>query len=487
MALVAFVRNTRTTLRPLIALGLCLWLLGWATMLYRMAGRGPLGGRYDPTAITAHHRLLAHFVQQIPHDAAVSATAAVHPHVSHRRYVYQFPLGLPELGKPGQADWALLDVTTNTDLAPGDVKSDVDKLLARDWGVVDAADGFLLLQRGAANKVIPKAFYDFARLPLTDAVQPSSTVEPTVEPLALVEVNIEDWLRWRQTRIVTTWQVGHGFDPASVAPQFDLLTPDGEAFYALSAATPPALIWYSPDRWQLGERIKITTLPLYLPRIWALAVANREVVNLKDTAQRPFVQSDDQRTVVAAYQRDSHGQIEPLWLGATPPPEATKVSVQLPTSAGDERVLAWGWVESGRTQLGAVVTVRLQWEGWLNGWPSDYAAFVHLRRNGETVDQRDGTPRWFLLYSLHDRRVWNQAAEDLRQFIIPGNARNGEIWSVVAGLYNTGTGKRVLLMDGNGKGIGEEWVVREFRIDNTVVPDQTCALIAPTCLSQPVK
>ncbi|MEZ4582416.1 MAG: hypothetical protein R3A10_12405 [Caldilineaceae bacterium] len=57
-------------------------------------------------------------MDQLPRDAAVTATAAVHPHVSHRRYVYQFPIGLdadaPELGN---ATWALLDVTTNTDMA----------------------------------------------------------------------------------------------------------------------------------------------------------------------------------------------------------------------------------------------------------------------------------------------------------------------------------------------------------------------------------
>ncbi len=51
------------------------------------------------------------------------ATAAVHPHVSHRRYVYQFPTGLES---PGQAEWALLDVTTATDMAPGDVRATVE-------------------------------------------------------------------------------------------------------------------------------------------------------------------------------------------------------------------------------------------------------------------------------------------------------------------------------------------------------------------------
>ena len=96
------------------------WILGWSLCTYVEHGRGPWGGRYDPAPITAHHRLLARFVAQLPADAAVTATAAVHPHVSHRRYVYQFPLGLDA---PVPAEWALLDVTTNTDMAPGDLKA----------------------------------------------------------------------------------------------------------------------------------------------------------------------------------------------------------------------------------------------------------------------------------------------------------------------------------------------------------------------------
>ena len=74
--------------------------------------------------------------------------------MSHRRYIYQFPLGLDA---PVPADWALLDVTTNTDLAPGDLKAQVDTMLAADWGVVDAADGFLLLHRGAPGKTFRRS------------------------------------------------------------------------------------------------------------------------------------------------------------------------------------------------------------------------------------------------------------------------------------------------------------------------------------------
>ena len=148
---------------PLLALGLVSlgWSLAWAGGVYAQSGRGPLGGNLDPTPVTAHHQLIDRFTAQIPPDAAVSATAAVHPHVSHRQHIYQFPKGLNAPANP--ATWALIDVTTNTDLPPGDVKFTVDALLAADWGIVDAADGFLLMAKDAPAKTIPDAFYDFAR------------------------------------------------------------------------------------------------------------------------------------------------------------------------------------------------------------------------------------------------------------------------------------------------------------------------------------
>ncbi|MEZ4663349.1 MAG: DUF2079 domain-containing protein [Caldilineaceae bacterium] len=154
MNAVALLQNARTALRPLLAWGLTIWVAIWAGGLYLDSGRGPLGGHFDPQIISAHDRLLAHFTAQIPPDAPVAATAAVHPHVALRRYVYQFPKGVDpaELNAPGfesgvPAEWALLDVTTNTDMAPGNLKERVEQMLAADWGVVDGADGFCCCTR----------------------------------------------------------------------------------------------------------------------------------------------------------------------------------------------------------------------------------------------------------------------------------------------------------------------------------------------------
>ncbi|RME60130.1 MAG: DUF2079 domain-containing protein, partial [Caldilineae bacterium] len=266
MALFSLWTNAATALRPLLLIGLVLWLLAWSVAGYADAGRGPLGGRYDPTPVGAHERLLARFVAQIPPDAAVTATAAMHPHVSHRQWVYQFPLGL---NAPVPATWALLDVTTNTDMAPGDLKATVDEMLAGDWGVVDAADGYLLLRRGATDKTIPDAFYDFARGAPQEKLEGASV---SFGPLTLLGVEVLDWPRWRQTKLTTVWRVEEGFTPGSVGPWVEVRTPAGDAVHTLAEVAPPALVWLPPERWRPGDVIRLQSLWLFLPRTWGVVV-----------------------------------------------------------------------------------------------------------------------------------------------------------------------------------------------------------------------
>ena len=286
MAAMAMVQNARTALRPLLTAALLIWLLAWAGVNYLEHGRGPLGGRYDPTPISAHHQLLGRFLTQLPPDAVVTATAAVHPHVSHRRYVYQFPMGLET---PVLADWALLDVTTNTDMAPGDLKTVVETMLAADWGVVDGADGFLLLHRGAPDKQIPDAFYSFVRTHIA-ASAPAA-------PLELLSVEAVDWPRWRQTRLVATWQVGEGFNPTEDGPSLAVVTPAQETIASLGTTTPPALVWYPPERWQPGDRVRVEMLPLALPRtvgVLATSVADQALAIFRRLGDDSLARLPDQ-------------------------------------------------------------------------------------------------------------------------------------------------------------------------------------------------
>ncbi|MBK8051436.1 MAG: DUF2079 domain-containing protein [Anaerolineales bacterium] len=463
MTAAALAQNARTSLRPLITLGLVIWMLAWPVANYLQHGRGPLGGRWDVAPITEHHRLLAHFTGQLPPDAAVTATAAIHPHVSHRAYVYQFPMGL-ETPKP--ADWALLDVTTNTDMAPGDVKSTVEAMLAADWGVVDAADGYLLMQRGATNKEIPPEFYSFARMPAASA---------PLAALALTEVDALDWPRWRQTRLVADWTTGPEFDPAQQEPQFEVVTPAQQVVATQATAAPPALVWQPAAMWAPGETYRLTTLPLVLPRTTAvrtdggaasIAAIFRRIAHDKLVELPPTM----------AQQQDLSAALAP---GLLAPVRGAEATFALP-DGNPLRVQVW--TEDRSFWPGDSVDLWLQWEG--GAWPESLTPFVHLRRDGGNVAQADGAPAFFGALDADTNMAISGYVNDWRQFQIPAEVDPTGAWQLAIGLYDPVTGMQAPVVDAAGQTLGDELILDGLKVQPAPMPDQTCALLPATCAAQ---
>ncbi len=485
MALAAFARNSRTTLRPVLALLLGIGVLSGALTGYLAAGRGPGGGRYDPTPITAHHRLLARFLAQIPAEAALTATAAVHPHVSHRRYVYQFPIGLEP---PGAADWALLDVTTNTDMAPGDLKTRVAQMLAADWGVVDAADGFLLLHKGAATKTIPPAFLSFTRL--ADA-PPATDANAENHLPRLQQVSVQDWPRWRETKIVTEWAAPQTFDPAGLSLGFGVYTPDGTQLYRSSDAFPPAWLWYPPPSWQPVETTRATTLQLYLPRIWGVVARQLLTTGTVDNQVRA---ADGMASLTAIYARQPDGQLTALpidlfhkadWgqtLATHFKQPLAAASATLRPTPNQTLTLRAGWPDQPLPP-GGTLNLWLQWQG--KRWPADLTVFVHLRHNGQNRTQADGPPRYFVLYNVDETLHGQGFANDWRQLTLPPDLHPGDQLTLVVGLYQPQNGQRAEVVDASGQAIGNEFTLGQITVGAPATPDQSCALIPATCASQP--
>lgn len=461
-----------------------IWLLAWAVGLYWFMGRGPLGGRYDPAPATNHHQMLDRFTSQLPSDAAVSATTAVHPHISHRRFAYPFPNGVQTAD---QADWALIDVTTATDMAPGNVRDVIEQMLANDWGVVDAADGFLLLRRGVADKTIPAAFYDFTRRQ-ADGTTPSA-------PLTLLGVEVEDRPLWRQSQIITRWQVGDDYTDG-LRPWLQVLTPNEERIYAFDDLTPPALIWHPPADWRPGETITITTPPLSLPLVWGIAAGIAHGPNpaqpadrlpLEDFLATPALLTGDRLDLVSAYHRDAESALQTLDEDAL---LASDFGASLAQRLGEPiSQTTAGFLAPGGTTIGLQAWLPGQsaqrgrpldlWLRWLDGIPDGYVAFVHLRQGKETVAQADGPPRLFLI------QPGAKPVNDWRQLSLPSNVSAGVPLEVVVGLYSLANGSRLELVDADGQSLGSELNLGQVTSSDPPVPDQTCALIPTTCASQP--
>ncbi|MEM7346477.1 MAG: DUF2079 domain-containing protein, partial [Chloroflexota bacterium] len=138
------------------------YLLVFTMFNHFIRGRTPLAPTFSIPQITPHHELASRFLDQVPPQVAVSAQNPFVPHLSHRPNIYTFPR------VDEDTEWLLLDVGGGERaIFPFDnwttYHQSITPFLNQDtFGLVDAADGYLLLRRGAPQKSVPQAFYTFA-------------------------------------------------------------------------------------------------------------------------------------------------------------------------------------------------------------------------------------------------------------------------------------------------------------------------------------
>ncbi len=239
-------------------------VLGGALIGQRLWGVLPGSGNHLALSVTDHHRRAAAVIAQIPPDAAVSAQDRLNPHVSGRRTLYIFP-------RVDDADYVLLDATGPAwPQHPADLRRSVDDLLAGDFGVAAAADGYLLLRRGAANKTLPPEFF-------TTWTQPGMQVESEGFIAISVVFGDEngDLLALRSYRVandrygelvVELWW--EALRPLDAEHRFyigyldrELQTLHDSRFYP-----PAAELWYPTSSWTPGQPVLMQTLPWTLNR-----------------------------------------------------------------------------------------------------------------------------------------------------------------------------------------------------------------------------
>lgn len=218
-----------------------------------MAGYTPIGGEYFWPQITPHQELLARFIKEIPTDARVSTTSAIFPHISHRRFLYRFPT-------IQDADYVLLDVSDSIRQVPVDFRVDYLNTLKQGFGVRDAVDGYILLERGLTQTELPDEFYSFLR------------ACPCSQPQQRVNVDFDSKIRflgydvrqddWDRVYLRTYWTVLPGFDRENYAlyPFFA----DENGVPRPDVRIPDLLVhfWYPTSRWQEGEVVIADSTPL---------------------------------------------------------------------------------------------------------------------------------------------------------------------------------------------------------------------------------
>jgi uncharacterized membrane protein len=220
-----------------------------------VAGYTPIGGEYFFPEVTAHHRLFDRFAQQIPPTAPAMTTSSLFPHLSHRRMLYRFG----QLPVPNNVDYILLDVSQANTQNPIDYVAHYRAALTQGFGIKDALDGYILLQRGVARKELPDEFFNYLRA--CHCILPENPVRIDFQDkvrLLGYDVMHDDWQR---VYLRMYWERLPGMDNNfAIFPFF----PDENGNPRADAQLPDLMFpfWYPMLRWQKDEIIIVETTPI---------------------------------------------------------------------------------------------------------------------------------------------------------------------------------------------------------------------------------
>ena len=243
---------------------LTVWVFLWSLGYNYFRGFAPWSVDFELPDVTSHHRLFRRFADQIPPDAVISTTPPLFPHLSHRPVIYLFP-------DVRDAEFVLLNVSGVTDMHPHDVYERFHELAdSREFGIVDAADGYILLKRGAEGfPELPDDFFDFVRV---DEPHPQYPIEMDFgDYLRFRGFDLSDRYRWQLTKVRLYWEVLKPL-PEGMKPYPFFVDDSGQVVEDTTQRPMVTPIWYPPSRWQSGEIIVTDTLPWDLGDAFYLSI-----------------------------------------------------------------------------------------------------------------------------------------------------------------------------------------------------------------------
>ncbi len=396
----------------------------------------PGAGNFRLFQVSEHDRRAAQIIAQIAPTDALSAQDKLNPHVSGRKTSYIFPRVFD--AEEGDADTVLVDVTGPAwPQHPNDLYTTVQELLAGDFGVAAADDGYLLLRRGEENRAIPDSFYTPWRA--ADASPAYTQTARFGDDLELLgyRVTTDDHdelvvqLYWRARQPIS--------EPLRFYVAF--LDRNGAVLHDSQFYPPVATLWYPTNRWQPGETVLMQTLPWTLDADqFTLAVAvhsgddpasNR--LPVQEHGAAGVALEDSTLLRLGGFARDGNG-----WQAlATQPPPETAFDARL----GSAIALTGATVAPVNEQENTL-PVTLYWQA-LETPQADFTAFVHvLNASGEKVAQADGAPQDDL--GPLPTSLWRagQRVVDAQNIELAANLPPGE-YRVIAGLYDSISGERL--------------------------------------------
>lgn len=436
-----------------------LWLLGWVLGYHANYGWTPLSARREVYPMRPAAVRLPDFLAQIPADAVVSASAAIHPHLAHRQVIYVFPT-------IQEANYLLVDVTDIPGVHPNDAYAKLMNLLHSDWSLLKADQGLILAQKSpplaptlpltssersllppqqAQDAACPSAFSTpvEGRLPCSfyDFLRPTSLpTYPTLltfgeNQLRLLGYDIHD----DPDNGVTFKFYWQALDTLPEAMRLWPLIYDDTGQLLSDPTQIPmiAALWYPPAAWQPGEIVVTETLPQLLPDIFHLGLAVGPENSFADPDQRfPITAAstemqrfDSGRWVqLATFQRFG------LTLTRHPATLPLDSLTAIEASFGPAIRLTGFHLTQANFHPGTTLTVLLQWTA--DQPPqANYTVFLHLlSTDGRLVTQNDAYPTWL---TPQPTSQWplHQPLLDSHRLNLPADLPPGE-YTLQVGLYD---------------------------------------------------
>jgi uncharacterized membrane protein len=435
-------------------------LLGWGFVYHYYRGYSPLSQNYSTATVTAHALRINEFASLVPDSSSILTQPSLGPFFSQRRQVYSDVRAL------SKADFLLVDAKT---LVEG-FDSEVLALIKdnNDFGLIKAADGYALFQRGAPPGQLPDEFYSFAYASEGDIQYPTQVrFGDALEFLgydlgAYRDNDPEACLYVRSLK-----ELGSHYYIA-------LYLLDGEdKLVGASVDQPSVMVWYPMSRWRVGETVELCydRLPRKIDPMqqfgYALGVlSDPDPWNVAARLRPTIVKSEWQGWLPADGTLLGFVRLHKTWsmIKGGPP---LKLAA-LPWGVAERRVaLAEGvslagvnlpaGVKAGETTL--PVTLYWQAEG---PTATSYTTFVHLvNEQGVMVAQSDGIPGKGMLPST----AWSpgEVIPDSRLVSLPADMPPG-VYSLMAGLYDATNGRRLTVTDGKADARDNAIVIERIQI-----------------------
>jgi hypothetical protein len=379
----------------------------------------------------------------VPPAAVVSASAAIHPHLAHRRVIYIFPT-LQE------ATQLLVDVTDIPGVHPNDAHTQIVGMLDTEWQVIQADQGLILAQKSASNSAtpaLPDSFYGFAR----STAQPTYATPLTFgdDELQLLGYDVhddpDDGVSFR-----LYWQASTKLpDDLRVWPL--VYDDQGQLLSDPTQVPMIATVWYPPSAWQPGETIVTETLPQLLPDTFHLGLAVGPEDSFSDPSRRWPIIDHKANPAVRLYpgkwaQLGSFNRQGP-YLNRFPAISTFNPLTPTDVQFGPAIRLTGYWFESDPGQAGETLPVLLQWTA-SQPLQADFTVFVHLvAPDGSLVAQSDASPAW-LTTTPTSQWIVSQPVLDSHSLALPEELPAGT-YSLQIGLYHPQTLERLARPDGS--------------------------------------